>query len=62
MLFFAIKRMNTKIGEAIFILHVQVLFKYQMENRIKRLCYFNWLFCRTQYLVLIHKSGIFVLY
>lgn len=27
--------MNTKIGEAIFILHVQVLFKYQMENRIK---------------------------
>lgn len=62
MLFFAIKRMNTKIGEAIFILHVQVLFEYQMEKRIKKLCYFNWLFCRTQYLVLIHKSGIFVLY
>lgn len=54
MLFFAIKRMNTKIGEAIFILHVPVsfgeaifilhvavLFEYQMENRIKRLCYFN---------------------
>lgn len=56
MLFFAIKRMNTKIGEAIFILHhvpvlfgeaifilhhVPVLFKYQMEKRIKRLCYFN---------------------
>lgn len=46
--------MNTKIGEAIFILHVPVsfgeaifilhvavLFEYQMENRIKRLCYFN---------------------
>lgn len=41
MLFFAIKRMNTKIGEAIFILHVPVLFKYQMEKRIKKLCYFN---------------------
>lgn len=41
MLFFAIKRMNTKIGEAIFILHVQVLFEYQMEKRIKKLCYFN---------------------
>lgn len=62
MLFFAIKRMNAKIGEAIFILHVQVLFEYQMEKRIKKLCYFNWLFCRTQYLVLIHKAGIFVLY
>lgn len=55
MLFFAIKRMNAKIGEAIFILHVPVsfgeaifilhhvavLFEYQMEKRIKRLCYFN---------------------
>lgn len=54
MLFFAIKRMNTKIGEAIFILHVPVsfgeaifilhvpvLFEYQMEKRIKKLCYFN---------------------